>query len=247
MQPLISNEQVVVAGGTGDIGAEIVRELCRSGWGVTFTYHQNVGGAEKLARQTGARAVPHCRFQQCDDWLPNELGAFVNCIGINPIDKPLLDTPVSVFREVLEVNLVEAFCLAQAVLPSLANGRGTIVNVSSIWGSRSIDGIVGYVASKHGMRGLTASLARECGPLGVTCNEVCPGAVDSRLLRECTGRDVGTDCTAIEAAIRTIESQTPIRRLVTTAEIAAAVEFLCSRSCRGMNGASIVIDGGLCS
>jgi len=79
----------------------------------------------------------------------------------------------------------------------------------------------------------------------VTCNEICPGGVESRMIRECAARDVGSDPARIAEAVCSIAARTPIGRLVKADEIAAAVAFLCSRQCRGMNGASVVIDGGM--
>ena len=237
--------EAFVAGGTGEIGAEVVRQLARDGWQVTFSFKTQGTTARELAAESNARAVSIDDLFQRAELLPESLGAFVNCIGVNPIDEEIATTPVEVFRDVIETNLVQAFALSQRLLPSLIAGRGTIVHLSSIWGVRAVEGAAAYVSSKHGMRGLTATLAREYGPRGVTCNEICPGAVQSRMLRECTARYAGQEPSQIQAAIREIEERTPIRRLVTVAEIVAAVSFLCSKKCRGMNGASLVIDGGL--
>lgn len=245
LTPDRTGESALVVGGSGDIGSAVVRRLRASGWDVTFSFNRGGQAVTDLVRDTGARAVSAVDLSAGSPDLPPVLGAFVNCIGINPVDEDVLHTPVEVFRGIVETNLVEAFRLAQLALPSLVRGHGTIVNISSIWGIRAVEGIVGYVASKHGMRGLTATLARECGPMGVTCNEVCPGALESRMMRECAARDVGNDPAKIDEAVRAIAARTPIGRLVTTDEIAAAVEFLCSRQCRGINGASIVVDGGI--
>ena len=244
--PLASKAPIaLVLGGTGDIGSAIVRKLVCDGWSVIFTYQNSVVAAKRLEAETSATAI---RIRLSDDVLPvfpERLGALVNCVAINPIDSEVSQTSVDVFRAIVETNLVQAFRVAKHALPALIAGQGTIVNISSIWGIRAIEGIVGYVASKHGLRGLTTTLARECGPLGVTCNEVCPGAVESRLLRECTIRDVGSNPTDVEQSIRGIIERTPIRRLVSADEVAASVAFLCSKDARGINGASIVIDGGL--
>lgn len=234
-----------MAGGSGDIGSAVVRQLRARGWDVTFTFNRGGPVVADLVRDTGARAVAAIDLSADSHGIPQALGAFVNCIGVNPIDEDVLHTPVDTFRGIIETNLVEAFRLAQVALPSLVRGHGTIVNISSIWGFRAVEGIVGYVASKHGMRGLTATLARECGPLGVTCNEICPGAIESRMMRECAARDVGNDPAKIDEAVRAVAARTPIGRLVTADEIATAVAFLCSRDCRAINGASLVIDGGL--
>ena len=238
-------EVALVAGGSGDIGQAVVRRMRADGWEVIFSFNRGGPVVSDLVRQTGAQAIPFTALQQAYSAFPDVLGAFVNCVGINPVDADVINTPVDVFRRILEVNLVEAFRMTQLALPSLVRGRGTIVNISSIWGIRAVEGIVGYVASKHGMRGLTATLARECGPQGVTCNEICPGAIDSRMMRECIAREVGNDDEQIADAVRSVAARTPIGRLAHADEIAAAVAFLCSRECRALNGARIVVDGGM--
>lgn len=239
------SRSALVLGGSGDIGTAIVTELVAAGWEVTFTYASAESVARTVAKQSGAKAV------RCDvsrgDAIPFDrpLGAMVHCIGINPTDMPVTETPETEFRRTIEINLTSAFITAKAMFPHLRDGRGAIVHVSSIWGFRAVEGIVGYVASKHGMRGLTASLAREFGPEGVTTNEVCPGPVRSAMLEFCIRREVGEDETLIKGYYESLIQQTPTRKLVTPQDIADAVVFLCSDRARSINGASLVLDGGM--
>ncbi len=239
------SRNALVLGGSGDIGSSIVERLSSGGWDVAFTYSKSEEASTRLASRTGARAI-RCDATSVESLkIPDPLGALIYCIGINPIDAPISETPESTFRETIDVNVVGAFRAAQLALPFLVRGLGTIVHVSSIWGIRGIDGISGYVTSKHAMRGLTASLARELAPSGVTCNEVCPGPVDSAMLDMCIRREIGEDAEAILQFRNELARRTPTARLVRPIDVAHAVHFLCSEEARAINGVSLVIDGGM--
>ncbi len=234
----------VVIGGTGDVGSCIVDRLAHDGWQVHFSYRTQPDTAKKIEQETKAKAFFLDLNAPELPQFPPLVHALVNCVGINPIDADVLSTPPSVFEEVVNTNLVQAFRVVRHALPALIEAHGTIVNISSIWGFRAVEGVIAYVSAKHGMRGLTAGLARDCGPLGVTCNEICPGAMRSTMLHECMVRAVGADRQVIEDSIQQIVASTPTRRLATPADIAASVAFLCSSEARSINGTSIVVDGG---
>jgi 3-hydroxybutyrate dehydrogenase len=221
----------VVIGGTGDVGSGIVDRLAHDGWQVHFSYRTQPDTAKKIEQETKAKAFFLDLNASELPQFPPLVHALVNCVG-------------SVFEEVVNTNLVQAFRVVRHALPSLIEAHGTIVNISSIWGFRAVEGVIAYVSAKHGMRGLTAGLARDCGPLGVTCNEICPGAMRSTMLHECMVRAVGADRQVIEDSIQQIVASTPTRRLATPADIAASVAFLCSSEARSINGASLVVDGG---
>jgi NAD(P)-dependent dehydrogenase (short-subunit alcohol dehydrogenase family) len=243
-RPLRSRAALVV-GGSGDIGAAIVAALAEAGWDVTFTFASGESCARDISTRTGAKSVR--RDLEAGDRVTSDgpLGALVYCIGTNPADRPVAEIPDTEFRRTIEINLTQAFVTAKSMLPHLIEGRGSIVNVSSIWGFRGVEGIAGYVASKHGLRGLTAVLAREYGPLGITCNEVCPGPVRSAMLERCIRREVGDDPKLIAQYYTDLEQQTPTRRIATPGDVADAVVYLCSDRARSINGVSLVVDGGM--
>jgi NAD(P)-dependent dehydrogenase (short-subunit alcohol dehydrogenase family) len=150
---------------------------------------------------------------------------------------------------VLDVNLSGPFYWSRAVLPGMAErGRGAIVNVSSLAGrSKSVNGGLAYTASKAGLLGLTRHLAFDYGPRGVRVNAICPGGVDTPMLRAGAASKARS---AEEASARVERTKAytwlmPIKRLSTPDEQAAAIAFLASDDASYVNGVSLDVNGGL--
>ncbi|MDC7831495.1 MULTISPECIES: SDR family NAD(P)-dependent oxidoreductase [Pseudomonas] len=169
--------------------------------------------------------------------LPSgKLHALVNNAGISPKGPDgsrlgVLASDADTWTQVLNVNLVSTALLARALLPELEAAQGSIVNVTSIAGSRvhPFAGVA-YAASKAGLAALTRELAHEFGPRGVRANAIAPGEIATSILSP------GTD--------GLVEAEVPLKRLGTPDEVAETIYFLCSeRSCY-INGAEIHINGG---
>jgi NAD(P)-dependent dehydrogenase (short-subunit alcohol dehydrogenase family) len=161
----------------------------------------------------------------------------VNNAGISSISRAE-DTSVTQFRRVLEVNLVGPFILSR-VFGSLmlAQGSGSIINIASIAGLMGIADRVAYNASKHGMIGLTRTLAAEWGGRGVRCNAVCPAWVKTPMD---TADQASSGYTDVD-----ITDRVPMGRFASPADIAAAVVFLADSEQSGfINGQAIAVDGG---
>jgi 3-oxoacyl-[acyl-carrier protein] reductase len=127
-------------------------------------------------------------------------------------------------------------------------GRGAVVNVSSLAGrSKSALGGLAYTSSKAGLLGLTRHLAFEYGPRGVRVNAICPGGVDTPMLRSAGGASAGGAETETAARARMAAYQyfMPTKRLSTPEEQAAAIAFLASDDASYINGVSLDVNGGL--
>ena len=164
------------------------------------------------------------------------LHALVNNAGISPkgADGSRLGvaaTDARTWTTVLNVNLVSIALLARALLPELEAAGGSIVNVTSIAGSRvhPFAGVA-YAASKAGLAALTRELAHEFGARGVRANAIAPGEIATSILSP------GTD--------QLVEAQVPMKRLGTTREVAETILFLCSERSSYINGSEIHINGG---
>jgi NAD(P)-dependent dehydrogenase (short-subunit alcohol dehydrogenase family) len=153
------------------------------------------------------------------------------------------------WAKVLAINLGGPFYMCRAILPAMAErGRGSIVNVSSLAGrSKSANGGLAYTASKAGVLGLTRHLAFDYGPRGVRVNAICPGGVDTPMLRAGSA-----DAAASEKEARTRTERIaayrwfmPIKRLSAPEEQAAAIAFLASDEASYINGVALDVNGGL--
>lgn len=153
------------------------------------------------------------------------------------------------WNRVLAVNLSGPFFMCRAVLPGMASrGRGAIVNVSSLAGrSKSAGGGPAYTSSKAGLLGLTRHLAFDYGPRGIRVNAICPGGVDTPMIRA-GAANLATSPDESEMFMRRVaayEFFMPIKRLSSPEEQAAAIAFLASDEASYINGVSLDINGGL--
>ena len=182
---------------------------------------------EQAVRQF-ARAVLE-RFGRAD--------VLVNNAGVSFI-APAEAVSAKDYRRVLEVNLVAPFLLARAFgEPMLAAGRGSIINIASVAGLVGIADRVAYNASKHGLIGLTRTLAAEWGGRGVRVNAVCPGWVKSEM--DAADQAGGSYSDA------DITGRVPMGRFATPEDIARAVAFLADEEASGfVNGHALAVDGG---
>lgn len=164
-----------------------------------------------------------------------ELHAIVNNAGISPKGPDgermgIAESDDDLWRKVLGVNLIGPAALMRDLLPDLERGRGAVVNVGSIVGSR-VHPFAGaaYACSKAALAALTREAAAELGPRGIRVNMVTPGEIETEILSPGT-----------EEMIEEI----PLRRLGTPDEVARVVLFLCSPQASYVNGASIDVNGG---
>lgn len=167
----------------------------------------------------------------------NRVDALVNNAGISNIS-PALDTTTEKYRRVLEVNLVAPFILAKVFGKiMLEAGSGAIVNVASVAGLQGVADRTAYNASKHGLIGLTRTLAVEWGGRGVRVNAVCPGWVKTEMdLKDQAGGSY-TD--------QDITDHVPMGRFARPHDIAEAIAWLCDDTKSGfVNGIALPVDGG---
>ena len=163
--------------------------------------------------------------------------ALVNNAGISNIS-PALDTSTEKYRQVLEVNLVAPFILAKAFGKIMLNaGSGAVVNVASVAGLQGVADRSAYNASKHGLIGLTRTLAVEWGARGVRVNAVCPGWVKTEMDHKDQAGGSYTD--------QDITDHVPMGRFARPNDIAQAIAWLCDESKSGfVNGVALPVDGG---
>jgi NAD(P)-dependent dehydrogenase (short-subunit alcohol dehydrogenase family) len=149
------------------------------------------------------------------------------------------------WRDILDVNLTGAWWCVREALPHLPeDGRGRVINLSSVLGKFGVPGYAAYCASKHGLIGMTKALALELAPKKITVNAICPGWVDTEMAAmgvEAGAKAMGT--TAAEFR-KQAESRVPLGRFITPGEVARLALFIASDAGAAMTGQAVNFDGG---
>jgi NAD(P)-dependent dehydrogenase (short-subunit alcohol dehydrogenase family) len=167
---------------------------------------------------------------------------FFNNAGIEGKVIPTQDYDEEIFDRVIAVNLKGVFLGMRHVLPvMIKQGSGAIVNTASVAGLFGSPGMPAYCASKHGVLGLTKVAATDVAALGIRVNAVCPGPVETRMMRSLESQRNPSSPEAIHAAY---SAGIPTGRYAQPEEIAGAVIYLCSDLSGDVTGTQIVIDGG---
>jgi len=254
----LAGQHAVVTGGGRGLGAAIAAALAGDGADVTLMGRTRARLDERagaIARAAGVRV----RAVACDVADPASVaGAFHEAVaglgdvrilvnGAGQADAAwLVDTPLDAWRRMLDVNLTGAFLCMQQVLPAMtAAGAGRIVNLASTAGLKGYARVAAYCASKHGLVGLTRAAALEAARSGVTINAVCPGYAEETDMLQAAVENVrrATGKSADEAKAILVR-QSPRGRLVTPAEVADAVRWLCSAAASAITGQAIAVAAG---
>jgi NAD(P)-dependent dehydrogenase (short-subunit alcohol dehydrogenase family) len=243
----LAGKVALITGGASGIGAATARVMAREGAAIAladFDAKRAEDVAEQL-RAAGARAVAIA----CDVAQPaqveaavqrtaSELGrldALVNSAGVSPPMVATHEYPLAEWDRCLAINLSGTFYAIRYAVPAmLAGGGGAIVNLSSMMGQIAHAGIPAYVASKHGVVGLTKSVALDYAKQGIRCNAVGPGNIDTPMTRGAMAPPV----------FEAVGKVAPIGRYGTADEIAELIAFLCSPRASFITGAYLVADGG---
>jgi NAD(P)-dependent dehydrogenase (short-subunit alcohol dehydrogenase family) len=183
------------------------------------------------------------------DALLGELQGFaidvlVSNAGIAP-SASLAKTDDAMLQRVLATNLVAPFRLARALVPAMAKrGRGRVIAIASTAALKGYRYTSAYSASKGGLVALVRALAAELAGTGVTVNAICPGFTDTDIVADAAQRIGAATGKSSDDAKGTLAAFSPLRRLITPAEVAALVAYLCSDAAASIHGQAIALDGG---
>lgn len=243
----LDGKVAIITGAAQGMGAATARLFVAAGAKVALADVCDEAGRALAAELGEDASYYHLDVTSADDWcervrsIESELGAvdvLVNNAGVLMF-KTLLQTTPEEYRRVLEVNLVGEFLGIKAVAPGMiARGKGSIVNISSVDGTKGANGLAAYASSKWGVRGLTKVAAMELGHLGIRVNSVLPGGVDTAM----TNFD-GVSREQVNGRFQNI----PIQRVADPEEIARVSLFLASDAASYLVGTEIVVDGGMTS
>jgi len=230
----LKDKIALVTGGTRGIGKAIRELLTESGCTVYYT------GRDKNLDSDELYLYLDLTIKESVDGFISKLNSIgrldflINNAGTNIVNhyQNVLD---SEFDEIQQVNLKGPFIISREVSKIMKrNNFGRIINISSIWGVISREGRSSYSVSKHGIIGLTKTLALELCQYGILVNSISPGFTKTEL----------TLSTNNEFEIKQLESKIPIKRMAKSKEIANVVLFLCSELSTYINGQNIIVDGG---
>lgn len=231
---------VLVTGASRGIGLAIVQAFAGAGWrtaGCARTPGPALAAAADLVQgcDVSDGAAVHAlveavlgRFGRLDALVCN-----AGLAGSNPVGSEDDDAR---WRAILATNLDGTWHACRAALPRLPDGHGRIVNIASVLALRGVADQPAYCAAKHGVLGLTRSLALQAAARGITVNAICPGWTRTAMA-EARYAELGIDAAQAAAGV-------PLGRIVEPAEVAALALWLCSPAAGAITGQALTIDGG---
>lgn len=254
----LQNKLAFITGGGRGIGRAVALAFATEGASIVAaarTREEIEKVAAEVAEQFGVEALAvECdvaysesvkrAFDRTHEKFGRHPDILVNNAGIAET-ATFLKTDEALWQKHLSVNLTGTYhCTRAALPPMMERGWGRIINIASIAGKTGAPYVSAYAASKHGVLGLTRSLALEVATNGITVNAICPGYVETDMTTRGIENIVAKTGKSVDDALGTLKKMSPQNRLVTPEEVAAVALLLASEEGRGINGQAINVDGG---
>lgn len=247
MESTFTNKVVIVTGGVSGIGRAAALAFAKRGAKVAVAdWTENQETVELITASGGEAIFIKCDVSKADDvkaMVDKTVATFgrldyaFNNAGIEGATAPTKDCTEENWDKTIGVNLKGIWlCMKYEIPEILKQGKGAIVNCASVAGLVGFGGLPAYVASKHGVVGLTKTAALECAQLGIRVNAVCPGVIQTPMIDRLTGTN--------KEAIDQFTKLEPVGRFGQPEEIANAVVWLCSDKASFVTGHAMAVDGG---
>jgi len=255
----LKGRRALVTGSTSGIGLGIARALARQGCSVTLNGFGDAGEIESIRAQMDAQSEGQVSYSPADMREPEQiegmiraaqqhmggLDILVNNAGIQFVS-PIETFPPEKWNDIIAINLSSSFHTMRAALPGMVEaGWGRVVNIASAHALVASPFKAAYVAAKHGIAGLTKTVALEMAEKGVTVNAIAPGYVETPLV---TGQIKDTakarGITEEEVVRDVMLLAQPTKKLITIEQVADMALFLCDEKASSITGTVLSIDGG---
>ncbi len=255
----MESKVALITGSTSGIGLGIAKKLAHEGYNICLNGFGDATEIENLRQtlesETGRKVIYHGadmtdRAQIEDlfstiDQTFNRLDVLVNNAGIQFVS-PVQDFPADRWKKIIELNLTSNFHTIQLALPRMEKNKwGRIINIASAHGLVASPFKSAYVAAKHGVLGLTKTVALEVAEKNITVNSICPGYVRTPLVEaqlEDTAKARGISVAQVLEEV--IKGAQPTNRFVEVSEVADFTHFLTTHAAQNMTGSSYSMDGG---
>ena len=256
---MLKNKIALVTGSTSGIGLSVARALARAGVHVMLNGMGDAAEIERMRASLAAETGVTVRVTDADLRRPDEaarlvaateqefgsLDILVNNAGVQFVSR-VEEFPPERWDDLQNIMLNSSFRAIRAAVPGMRQrNRGRIINLVSVHGLVASPFKSAYVAAKHGLVGLTKSVALELAETAITCNAICPGYVRTPLVEGQIESQSKVTGLPREQVIRdVILAAQPSKRFVEVEEVAALAVFLCGDDARSITGSAIAIDGG---
>lgn len=241
---------IIVTGGAGIIGREIVRSISSQGFEIVVLGRRSRHEIHSLIPQVSYFSCDITDSGQIEECVTNiirhkpPLYGLINCVGVNKL-KVFEEYSFDDFQELISVNLIGSAIIIKYTLPSLKRQRfGKIINIASQAGIVPQEHNTLYSVAKAGIVALTKALARECAAFNISINSICPGDIESEMMERAVNDLSKIEAKSVQEIQQEIINRIPSGRFGLPTEIAELVKEILMIKTQYLTGANIVIAGG---